>query len=136
MAIEVDSRTPTVRVIDSSAILAILFDETGAEQAKQLGARGVISSVNLYEIIFKCGSKSFGPDDVMDFLDGSGYSIAPFDEAMAIIAADIKRLDSTKNLSLADCACLACAISLGMEIVTADRAWTELQLPCKINVIR
>ena len=136
MAIEVDSRTPTVRVIDSSAILAILFDETGAEKAKQLGAGGVISSVNLYEIISKCGSKDFSPDDVMDFLDGSGYSIASFDEAMAIIAADIKRLDSTKNLSLADCACLACAISLGMEIVTADRAWTELPLPCKIHVIR
>ena len=136
MAIEVDGRISTVRVIDSSAILAILFDETGAEQAKKLGAQGVISSVNLCEIILKCGSKSFGPDDVMDFLDGSGYSIAPFDEAMAIIAADIKRLDSTKNLSLADCACLACAISLGMEIVTADRAWAELSLACKIHVIR
>lgn len=40
------------------------------------------------------------------------------------------------GLSLADRACMALAVTLGLPLLTADRSWVEVDLPVEIRVIR
>jgi PIN domain nuclease of toxin-antitoxin system len=52
------------------------------------------------------------------------------------VIADLRRPTSHLGLSLADRACLALALRLGLPIVTADRAWAELELAVQVQTIR
>jgi PIN domain nuclease of toxin-antitoxin system len=123
-------------VLDSSAVLAFLFNEQGAERAKTLFVEGVVSSVNVTEIITKQVDRGIDPD--VAALRWSGLDIAtrPFDRDLAILAGKLRAATRNKGLSLGDRACLALAIQEGVTAATADRIWTDLDIGCKIELIR
>lgn len=122
--------------MDSSAALAILLDEKGADTALGLLPEAQCSSVNAAEIIARLIDKGRSMEKaVVDFVS-LGMPVVAFDEAMGISAGQLRVLTKHRGLSLGDRACLALAIHENAAAVTADRSWADLDLPCKIELIR
>ena len=77
------------------------------------------------------------PDDqVAAEVEAGHFIIADFDQSRAIASAILEPKTRQRGLSLADRACLALAIELGLPAVTADRAWRDLDVGVQIRLIR
>ncbi|MGH3133407.1 MAG: PIN domain-containing protein [Gaiellaceae bacterium] len=66
----------------------------------------------------------------------AGIAVVPFDGSDAEAAGELLPRTRRLGLPLADRACLALATRLGVPAVTADRAWTSLDLGVEIVCIR
>ena len=70
-----------------------------------------------------------------DFID-LGMVFEPFTQDHAEIAAQLWSKTRSHGLSIADRACIALASSRKAPVLTADRAWEQLELTVEIRVIR
>jgi ribonuclease VapC len=123
-------------VVDASIILAIFLKEPGVEKAIQRIKGAWCSTVNLTEIITRCVDGKIPALEASDFLSANGIVFAAHDENLARLAAGLRSTTRHKGLSLGDRACLALAIRESATVITTDRAWAELDVGCKIEVIR
>ncbi len=124
-------------VLDSSAVLARLLDETGAVNfTDEFLARSVISTVNLSEVQAVLVRRGWKPEEAWEDATGSIYSIEPFTVNQAKLAGSLIAQTRSLGLSLGDRACLALGIIFKAPIYTADQAWKELQVGCSIHLIR
>lgn len=123
-------------VFDASAILAMAFNEPGAEQAMAhlTGAR--ISAVNYSEAGAKLIDKGLQADEAFVWLGALRLEVVPFDAASAEGAAALRKDTRARRLSFADRACLGLAIANGAAAITTDRVWSELDLTCAVKLIR
>jgi PIN domain nuclease of toxin-antitoxin system len=126
----------TSRVLDTSVIMAILLGEYGQDVAARLAPGSILSSVNLAEISTKCIEKAVPPQIARKYIRDSNIEVVGFDADLAILTGDLFKTAKKGVLSLGDRACIATAISLDATAVTADRVWTTLDLPCRIELIR
>lgn len=123
-------------VLDSSIVLAFLFDEPGGEQLGGLLETAAICAVNASEVVAKQidrGSEAIIAEERFRRLD---LAVQPFDSELALLAGTLRSATRHKGLSLGDRACLALAIRENGTAVTADRKWADLDLGCTIEVIR
>jgi ribonuclease VapC len=124
-------------VLDASALLAVLNQEEGSERVAEMIASGaMISAVNLSEVIAKLSLFSMPESLVREALDPLGLEVVPFDVDSAYGAALLLGLTKATGLSLGDRACLALAARAKLLAVTADRAWSQLQLDVRVCLIR
>ncbi|MYE12677.1 MAG: type II toxin-antitoxin system VapC family toxin [Gammaproteobacteria bacterium] len=123
-------------VYDSSAVLAILLDEPGARRAAETLDHGVLSAVNASEVVARLIDQGAKDDDARGALQGLDLAIRPFDESLAVAAGLLRRSTRRRGLSLGDRACLALALRERAPVLTADRAWTELELDVEVELIR
>lgn len=123
-------------VFDASAVLAIAFKEPGADNAIARMSGASISSVNYSEAGAKLIDKGFGTEEAFQWLDALRFEVFQFDKDFALRAASLRGVARQKRLSFADRACLALTIARGAIAVTTDRAWTTLDLPCAVELIR
>ena len=123
-------------VFDSSALLAITFEEEGAEIAAQALNDGIISAVNASEVITRYIDLGASEDDARASLLAFGLEIYPFDESLAIATGFMRSATRNAGLSLGDRACLALAIREQARVLTADRAWATLDLDIAVELIR
>lgn len=126
----------TAYVFDASALLAIVRDEIGADIAITRIAGATMSAVNASEALMRGVEKGAPLELMREFLFAQDVKLVPFDSELAVEAALLRSGTKHLGLSFADRACIATAIRLGATIVTADRAWSTLNLPCKIELIR
>lgn len=126
----------TTRALDTSVIMAVLLGEPGQDVAARLAPGSVLSSVNLAEIVTKCVEKAVPPEVAQRYIRDSNIQVLGFEAEHAILTGELFKSVKKGILSLGDRACLATAVRLGATAVTADRAWTELDLPCAIELIR
>ena len=123
-------------ILDSSALLALLHSETGAEAVSGIRNLSVMSSVNACESVTRLILKGMPERAAQEALQGSEVKIIPFDAEAGLLAAFMIAKTKPFGLSLGDRACLATAQHLGLEAVTADQIWAKLDLPIKITLIR
>ncbi len=124
-------------VLDASAVLAILNEESGAEKlTPRLLSGATISNVNLAEVQGKLVRRGLDPDDAWDAAFGLVREPEAFTREQARIAGDLVAQTSPLGLSLGDRACLALGIALGVPVYTADRSWKALRLGIPIHNIR
>jgi ribonuclease VapC len=122
-------------VLDSSAILAVLNQEKGSQTAQTFFANGIVSAVNLAEVITKLIEQGHDSSSSMEAFNLLQLSVSGFDIAQARKAAELRPLTKHLGLSLGDRSCLALAILQNATAVTADRDWSGLSF-CPIEVIR
>jgi PIN domain nuclease of toxin-antitoxin system len=112
-------------VLDSSAVLAALRKEAGADVVRDLLSEARVSAVNLAEIVGVL-TRGNDADRVTEIIDEVGLNVSPADDAMAIDAGLLSSLTASAGLSLGDRFCLALARHLRLPVVTADRAWLQV----------
>jgi ribonuclease VapC len=129
-------------VLDASALLAYLRDEPGASAVADAVAGGVsISTVNLGEVFSRVADRGADPADVAremtdrGLLDGA-ITVEEFTSADAVEVGRLRPLTREHGLSLGDRACLALARRLALPAVTADTAWSKLDLKLDLRQIR
>jgi len=123
-------------VIDSSAVLADINDEPGADAVRAVGAAGVISAVNFTEVITKLIEWGFEPDEARYAAQGAKYECASVDQPRAAAAGMLHARTRGTGVSLGDRYCLALAEELSLPVLTADRRWKTLNLGIEITLIR
>jgi len=123
-------------VIDASALLALLNAETGADAVAAALPGGVISAVNLSEVIAKLCQAGMPEKAIRQALQPLGLDIVPFDEEQAYEAGLLRTATRDIGVSLGDRACLGLAKSLGVAALTADKAWAGLTVGVTVKVIR
>jgi len=122
-------------VLDSSAILAVLNAESGAERAISFFANGIVSSVNVVEVLTKIVERGQNIKTARETFDLLQLEVVDLDYRQAAKAAELRPLTQHLGLSLGDRSCLALAILRDTTAVTADRDWKELTV-CPVEVIR
>jgi PIN domain nuclease of toxin-antitoxin system len=126
----------TQAVLDASAILTLLHDEPGASEVTPWIAEGVVSAVNLAEVVGKLLEAGMPEGPAISAIEGLALDVVAFDAAMAVRAGTLRPTTRSLGLSLGDRACLATAQELELPVITADRIWRELELHVPIHVVR
>jgi PIN domain nuclease of toxin-antitoxin system len=96
-------------VLDASALLALLNAENGAQQIQELLSQGVISSVNLAEVVTRLSELGMPEREIQESLSLLGLEIISFDEEQAFQAGLLYAHTVSLGLSLGDWACLTLA---------------------------
>jgi ribonuclease VapC len=125
-----------VIVLDSSALLALLFFEPGYERVAELVPQSWMTTVNLAEVLGRLARDGRPLDQMLEQLDQMGIAWIEFDRELAVGAAALLLPTAPFGLSLGDRACLALARLRGLPAVTADRAWAKLALGIRVEVVR
>lgn len=123
-------------VLDASALLAVLNNESGAGKVIPLLAESAISTINLAEVGAKLSDAGMDRSaaEIAVSMLGIG-AVIDFDNELAWETANLRPLTKSLGLSLGDRACLALSIKLNVPAVTADRDWAKIK-SCQTILIR
>ena len=122
-------------VLDSSALLAVFFQEPGAEHVRAVPPAH-ISAVNWTEVVTKLVDRGVPVAEIPSRLAELEIDIVDFDHAQATLAGLMRAATRAAGLSLGDRACLALASTLGATAVTADRGWAAVDVGVPIKMFR
>ncbi len=114
-------------VLDSSALLALLWNEPGADVVANVLPDALISSVNFAEALAKLievGGLDAG--QARASVERVGVRVVDFDADQAEAAAALREPTRSLGLSLGDRACLALAKHRDCPALTADTAWAKV----------
>jgi PIN domain nuclease of toxin-antitoxin system len=123
-------------VIDASALLAILNEESGAEQWTDAVIDGVMSAVNLSEVIARLADAAMPEEDIRKVIEPLDLEVAPFDSHQAWTAGLLRSATKAAGLSLGDRACLALGRTMKLPVLTADQAWKSLRVGVQVKLLR
>jgi ribonuclease VapC len=123
-------------VLDASAVLAMLWHEHGGDRVAAISEDTIVSVVNLSEVVAKMLDRGFTETQAREVADQIESTVIPFDEEQALAAGLLRAATRARGLSLGDRACIALALARGARIMTADRAWADLDAGVVIEVIR
>lgn len=129
-------------VLDASALLAHLRREPGAGAVTDAIGRGAsMSAVNLAEVLSRAADRGADPERLVEALTEAGLLhgavvVEPFTAEDAAVVARLRSNTRAAGLSLGDGACLALAQRLIAQVLTADKAWSELDVGVDVLVIR
>ena len=121
-------------LLDSSAVLAALFAEPGADAVQKYGADAAISTANYCEVLSKLLDRGVPIAEARHLLESLPLEPIPVTTTHATKAAEFRLLN--RELSLGDRLCLACAFVEGLDVLTGDRQWTGLPLGIRVVLIR
>ncbi len=129
-------------VLDASAVLALLFDEPGADVVEQAirSYSAVLGATNLAEVLTKAVDKGIAAAALEERLAkidplGAVLRIEPLTEADAVAIAGLRPATRAAGLGLGDRACLALAKRLGAKCLTTDRAWKGVAQAIGVEVV-
>lgn len=130
--------TPMPRevVVDASAILVLVQGEPGAATVADCVPGAYISAVNYAEVVGKLADAVVPRSQIELALSSLGLRVVPLDEAAACEVGMLRPATRKSGLSLGDRACLALGVASGLPVLTADRAWSQVEVGAVIEVIR
>ena len=123
-------------VHDASSLLALAFQEPGAEIVQSTLQNSLISSVNWSEFIQKVQQRGGNTTSLANIFEKLGLTIISFKPSTAELAANLYPQTRPLGLSLGDRACIALALEAQREVYTTDKAWANLNLAVSVKVIR
>ncbi len=123
-------------VLDASALLAYLQGEPGEKVVDRVLKESVISSVNWAEVVQKSIAAEVDVCGMLEDLKALGLQVEPFTAEDGETAGRLWTQTRQVGLSLGDRACLSLGLRLKVPVLTADRAWKNLNLSLDVQVIR
>lgn len=123
-------------VLDSSAVLAMLFDEPGGDAVPALLPDGAMSTVNLAEVVTGLINRGGDPGRAVDTAARLPVDPVALDRDVALAAGRLRADTFRYGLSLGDRVCLSLAGKLELPAVTCDVMWRELDIGVDIRVLR
>ena len=123
-------------VLDASAVLAVLFKETGADVVAPVLFAATMSAVNYSEVLKKAIEKRADMDRTLHFLDRQSLNVVAFDVERAVAAALILPQTTDFGLSFADRACVSLGLQLQYEVFTAEKRMSLTGLDVNVRLIR
>jgi PIN domain nuclease of toxin-antitoxin system len=129
-----ETGTALARIVDG--VLALLWDEPGADRVAEVLPVAQMSAVNVAELIGKLIDRGASDSEAIAVIRTLGVVSTSFDERQAVACGVLRRRTRAAGLSLGDRACLALAQSEGAVALTADRSWTAAGIDIRVEVIR
>jgi ribonuclease VapC len=123
-------------VLDSSAVLSVLWEEPGNTYVLEHIDGACMSAVNYAEVLTKIADRGVEKRTAMHLLDGLAIDIIAFDKTQSEAVGDLRLPTLSLGLSVGDRACLALALAKQSNVLTADRAWQTLELEIDVQLIR
>ena len=129
-------------VLDASALLALLFDQPGAEKVEHLFNQAadadkpmLITAVNWAELLYKMKHKhgEQGWEGALHFERTMPLDVVAIDRELAETAAALK---VEHNLGLADAFAAALAKQKKAELITGDLEFKAVEKEIKINWLK
>jgi len=121
-------------ILDASALIAMLNEESGGAKVAGAIATARISAVNYAEVVSHFVRLGMPERDVDAMLDPLPMTIVAIDKSLAQLAGRLRGLTADAGLSLGDRFCLALAIRDGIPAWTADKAWCRVADSVKVDV--
>lgn len=116
-------------MLDSSAVIALLRDEPGAELVESRLQEAVISAVNVHEIAKNMLDAGASDSEIRETISKLNLEIRAHEAEDAFMAASLAPATRKFGSGLGDRSCMALAIRLGVPALTTDRAWAKLDIP-------
>jgi PIN domain nuclease of toxin-antitoxin system len=113
-------------VLDASAVLAVLYDERGADFVVERMRGADISVVNVGEVLTRAVEGGADADRTLQILLSYQLRIRPFTETHAVQAARLRPITKALGLGFGDRACLAQGLLSERPVLTADLDWGRL----------
>ena len=123
-------------VLDSSAVLALLWEEPGSEAVAEVLPGASISAVNFSEVVAKLTDRGLVGPEVQGLLADLALNVVAFDEAQALEAGGLRGATRSHGLSIGDRVCLALGRMRRLPVFTADRAWLNLDAGAEVRLVR
>ncbi len=122
--------------LDASALLAFLRREPGQARVAAALSDGLLSTVNLIEVLSVEAREGVDPKLLLADLLETSLTFTSLSVQEALLAAELFEPTRPFGLSLGDRACLATAITRGIPVLTADQAWKELDVGVEVEMVR
>ena len=113
-------------VMDSTALIAVVYQEPGYERVVEILDKSAISAVNLAEIINKLILRGSPAEAVRHALLKLELTVEDWTDDLAYRSAEFTPFTKSHGLSLGDRACLTLAKQLHATAVTSDRTWRRM----------
>lgn len=123
-------------VLDSSAVLAVIWNEPGSDMVLDRLDGAVISAVNYAEVLTKISDRGIDSKPAKALLASLAIETIDFDKVQAETVSQLRPQTRHLGLSLGDRACIALAITKDWPVLTADKAWAELSLSVEVQLVR
>jgi ribonuclease VapC len=115
-------------VLDASALLALLQQETGAGAVAAALHDASVSTVNWSEVLQKSLAQGIDTADMQTDFEALGVQFVPFSSLQSELAAQL--WPNTKSLGI------ALAFDLQAIALTADQVWANLNVGVNVQLIR
>jgi PIN domain nuclease of toxin-antitoxin system len=123
-------------MLDTSALLAYINGETGADKVPASSGDARMSTVNYSETVAVLTRRGMSASDIRSMLSSLLLELVVFDAEQAEEAGFMIAATHPLGLSLGDRACLAAAQKLGIPVMTTDGAWDKLGIGITVQLIR
>jgi ribonuclease VapC len=123
-------------VLDSSAVLAILNAEPGADLVIATLDDALLSTVNYAEVVTKIVERGGTYKEAEAALQLITATVVDFDLALAQRTGALRAETLKRGLSLGDRACLSLAEREGVPAITGDRSWLGAVSSVEVRLIR
>lgn len=123
-------------VLDSSAIVALVRSEVGAEAVAAVLPQSLVGVVNEAEVLSVLIRYGSPPEAARDIVLQLPYKRVDLDAELARRAGMLWRDLKPRGLSLGDRCCLALAERERLPVLTSDHRWTDLPLDVEIRLFR
>jgi ribonuclease VapC len=122
-------------VLDSSALLAYIKSERGADLVEAALPNAYISVINYAETLAKLVEWGSSIEQACEALSEMEFTIVPCTESQAVTTAAMLQIAKQFGLSIGDRFCLALTLEMNCPVLTADKIWQNITLDVDIQFI-